>query len=189
MERHYYSVPYSLVREEVEVRLTATTVECFHKGARVASHPRSMQAGRHTTVKEHMPLSHQRYLEWTPSRIIQWAEGIGPATSRVIEEILKRRPHPELGFRSCLGILRLAKSVGPDRLEAACRRADTLKGYAYKNIASILKHGLDSRPLNATQTEAVLPVEHPNIRGPHYYQMELRPKEEEKCSPIPHETN
>ena len=189
VERHYYSVPYSLVREEVEVRLTATTVECFHKGVRVASHPRSMQAGRHTTVKEHMPLSHQRYLEWTPSRIIQWAEGIGPATSRVIEEILKRRPHPELGFRSCLGILRLGKSVGPDRLEAACRRADTLKGYAYKNIASILKHSLDSRPLNATQTEAVLPVEHPNIRGPHYYQMELQPKEEEKCSPIPHETN
>lgn len=187
VERHYYSVPYSLVREEVEVRLTATTVECFHKGARVASHLRSMQQGRHTTVKEHMPLSHQRYLEWTPSRIIHWAEGIGPATARVIEEILLRRLHPEQGFRSCLGILRLGKSFGNDRLEAACRRADTLKGYAYKNIASILKNGLDSRPLNTTQTETVLPVEHPNIRGPLYYQ--TQPKEEEKCSPIPPETN
>jgi len=183
---HYYSVPYSLVRVEVEVRITATTVECFHKGVRIASHLRSSQQGRHTTQREHMPLSHQRHLEWTPSRIIDWAGKIGPATSRVIEEILNRRPHPEQGFRSSLGILRLAKSYSDGRLEAACRRAIAIRGYSYKSIASILKHGLDQRPI-ATEAGTVLPVEHPNIRGAHYYQ--TQPKEEEECSPIPHETN
>jgi transposase len=185
---HYYSVPYSLVREEVEVRITATTVECFHKGERIASHPRSTQKGKHTTQKEHRPLSHQRYLEWTPSRIIDWAARIGPATSRVIEEILNSRLHPEQGFRSSLGILRLAKSYSDGRLEAACQRAMAIRGYSYKSIASILKHGLDQRPI-AAETKPRLPVEHPNIRGARYYQMELQSKEEEKCSPIPHETN
>ena len=183
---HYYSVPYSLVREELEVRITATTVECFHKGVRIASHLRSSQQGRHTTQKAHMPLSHQRHLEWTPSRIIDWAGKIGPATSRVIEEILLRRPHPEQGFRSALGILRLVKSYSDLRLEAACQRAIIIRGYSYKSIASILKHGLDQRPMKK-ETETRLPVEHPNIRGPHYYQTQT--KEEEKCSPIPHETN
>lgn len=183
---HYYSVPYALVREQVEVRITAATVECFHQGERVASHPRSAQKGNHTTQKEHMPLSHQRHLEWTPSRIVDWAGKIGPATSRVIEEILSRRLHPEQGFRSCLGVLRLAKSYSDSRLEAACERAMAIRGFSYKSIASILKHGLDGRPI-ATETKTHLPVEHPNIRGAHYYQTQT--KEEEKCSPIPHETN
>lgn len=183
---HYYSVPYALVREEIEVRITATTVECFQKGARIASHLRSAQQGRHTTQKEHMPLSHQRHLEWTPSRIIDWAGKVGPACARVIEEILLRRLHPEQGFRSALGILRLAKSYSDGRLEAACGRAIAIRGYSYKSIASILKHGLDQRPI-ATETETLLPVEHPNIRGARYYQTQT--KEEEKCSSIPHETN
>jgi len=183
---HYYSVPYALVREELEVRLTAATVECFHQGERVASHLRSAQKGKHTTQREHMPLSHQRHLEWTPSRLIDWAGKIGPATSRVIEEILSRRPHPEQGFRSALGILRLAKSYSNLRLEAACERAMAIRGFSYKSIASILKHGLDGKPI-ATETKPHLPVEHPNIRGPHYYQTQI--KEEEKCSPILHETN
>lgn len=186
VEKHYYSIPSALAREEVEARITATTVECFHKGARIASHLRSFQAGRHTTQKEHMPLSHQRYLEWTPSRIIDWAGKVGPACARVIEEILSRRLYPEQGFRSSLGILRLAKSYSDGRLEAACQRAIAIRGYSYKSIASILKHGLDQRPMK-TETETVLPVEHPNIRGAHYYQTQT--KEEEKCSPIPHATN
>ena len=119
VEGHYYSVPYALVREQIEVRITGATVECFHKGVRVASHLRNQKRGAHSTHREHMPLSHQRYLEWTPSRMIGWAEKIGPSTAALFQEILTSRPHPQQGFRSCLGILRLAKGYSPDRLEAA----------------------------------------------------------------------
>ena len=166
---HYYSVPYALVHEQLDVRLTDRTVEIFHKGKRVASHPRSDHAGRHTTQTDHMPQSHQRYLEWTPSRLIHWAEKMGPATQEVVKRILTSRPHPEQGFRACLGILRLGKGYGPDRLEAACVRAIVLKSFSYKSIESILKTGLDRRPLpsESAQTQT---FEHENIRGPHYYQ-------------------
>ena len=166
---HYYSVPYALVHEQLDVRLTDATVEIFDKGKRVASHPRSHQAGRHTTLAEHMPTSHQRYLEWTPSRLIHWAEKMGPATQEVVKSILASRPHPEQGFRACLGILRLGKGYGPDRLEAACVRAIVLKSFSYKSIESILKTGLDRRPLPSESAEPQT-FEHENIRGPHYYQ-------------------
>jgi transposase len=173
VQGHYYSVPYVLVREQLDVRITQTTVEIFHKGKRIASHRRSFQKARHTTLAEHMPPSHQRYLEWTPSRLIHWAEGIGPATALVVQGILDSRPHPEQGFRSCLGILRLGKSYGPDRLEAACSRAITIGSFSYKSVESILKTGLDRRPLpvpGADQTDPSPSIEHENIRGPHYYQ-------------------
>ncbi|MEK7821462.1 MAG: IS21 family transposase, partial [Planctomycetota bacterium] len=169
VQGHYYSVPYALVHEQLDVRLTDTTVEIFHKGKRVASHPRSFHKGRHTTQTEHMPQSHQHYLEWTPSRLIHWALEMGPATQEVVKSILTSRPHPEQGFRACLGILRLGKSYGPDRLEAACGRAILLKSFSYKSIESILKTGLDRRPL-PTEAAPALSVEHENIRGPHYYQ-------------------
>jgi transposase len=116
-------VPYQLVKHQLEVRLTAQTVECFHANQRVASHLRSAHKGRHTTQTEHMPKSHREHAEWTPQWLIRWAEQTGPNTAGVIAYILERRIHPQHGFRACLGILRLSKQHGEERLEAACQRA------------------------------------------------------------------
>src|SRR5712691_11510970 len=125
---HYYSVPYTLLHEHVDACLTATTVEIFHRGQRVAAHLRSPVRGTHTTDPAHMPKAHQRHLEWTPSRLIDWARTIGSQTAALVEAILADRPHPEQGYRSCLGILRLAKRYGPERLEAACARGRRRRG-------------------------------------------------------------
>src|ERR671924_794723 len=168
VEGHYYSVPYLLVRQQLDVRLSAQVVELFHKGKRVASHRRSALKGRHTTVAAHMPTAHQRYAEWTPQRLIHWAAHSGPATAQVVETILASRPHPQQGFRSCLGIMRLGKSYGDARLEAACRRALSLGACSYKSIESILKNGLHRPPLPASPP-APAPLHHGNIRGPEYY--------------------
>lgn len=164
---HYYSVPYQLVKQELEVRVTAHTVELFHRGVRVASHVRSDQRGRHTTLTEHMPRAHQAYAEWTPQRLIRWAEHTGPHTATVVAAILASRPHPQQGFRSCLGLMRLGQSYGEARLEAACQRASALQAYSYKSIESILKHGLDQKPLSSTPEAS--PLRHPNLRGAEYY--------------------
>lgn len=177
VEGHYYSVPYAYVREQIDVRMTATTIECIHRGKRIASHLRSTLRGRHTTEKPHMPESHRRYLQWTPIRMIAWAEKIGPSCTKVIKKILLERRYPEQGFRSCLGILRLGKSYADDRLEAACHRALAIRGCSYRSIASILKHGLDLKPIKP-ETEAFQAVEHPNIRGARYYQTSPPNKEE-----------
>jgi transposase len=168
LNHHYYSVPYKLVREEVDLRYSATTVEIFHRGQRVTSHIRDNRAGAHTTQKEHMPHSHQQYLEWTPSRIIHWAGTVGKSTAQVVETIMNSRQHPEQGYRSCLGILRLAKHYSPDRLEAACQRAVAIKGCSYKSIRSILEKGLDQQPL-PNSTDQAPPLKHENIRGGDYY--------------------
>ena len=170
VDRHYYSVPYQLVKEQVDVRLTASTIEVLFKNRRVASHARSYRKGGFVTLPEHMPQSHQKHLEWTPSRIIKWAGENGPNTQKLITHILENRPHPEQGFRSCLGIMRLAKRYSDERLEAACIRATIIKGYSYKNVESILKNGLDKQPLLFGQTpKQTKPVNHPNIRGKQYY--------------------
>jgi len=168
--RHYYSVPYQLAREQVDVRLTAATVEVLFKNRRVASHRRSYIPGQSTTLAEHMPKSHQKYLEWTPSRIINWAGKNGPNTQKLVTRILDSRPHPEQGFRSCLGIMSLAKPYSPERLENACSRALMIKGFSYKSVKSILKNGLDQQPLLFDQTETKPPLTHDNIRGKRYYQ-------------------
>jgi transposase len=168
VERHYYSVPYQLIKNKVDVRITQRTIECFYKNKRVASHIRSYQKGRHTTVKEHMPKSHQKWAQWTPDRFIRWAGKVGPHTQTLIETILNSRTHPQQGFRSCLGILRLVKSYGNRRLEAACRRAVIIGGTSYRSVESILKHNLDQKPL--AQEQAAEPcIEHTNIRGSQYY--------------------
>jgi len=169
VDRHYYSVPYQLVKQTVDVRLSGSTVELFHKGKRVTSHCRSYQRGRHSTVKDHMPLSHQRYLEWSPSRILDWASKTGPATAKLAEKILLCRPYPQQGYRSCLGLLRLGKAYGSGRLEAACARALCLGAYSYSNVQSILKTGLDRQPLPGANDKPTVPIEHDNIRGPQYY--------------------
>jgi transposase len=168
VDAHDYSVPYQLVRKSLEARFTERTVECFHKGQRVASHPRSRLKGRHTTVPEHMPASHRSYAEWTPQRLVRWAAKTGAATASVVQSILERRAHPQQGFRSALGIMRLGKSFGEERLEAACRRALTLGACSYKSIASILRQGLDRRAL-PEQQDLDLGIEHANIRGADYY--------------------
>lgn len=168
LEGHFYSVPYQLVNETLELRLTATTVECFHKSRRVASHLRSPQRGQHTTVHEHMPKSHQQFAEWTPERLVRWAEKTGPDTVRVVESILRARPHPQQGFRACLGPMRLGKEYGPERLEAACTRALAVNTLTFKSIDSMLKRGLDKLPPPQKAPEHP-PLDHDNIRGPEYY--------------------
>ena len=146
VDRHYYSVPSTLVGEIVDARFTASTVELLHRGKRVASHIRSYVAGKHTTKTEHMPKSHQKHAEWTPSRIITWATETGPRTAELAAVIMKERRHPEQ-YRSCLGILRLGKTYGTDRLEAACARAIVARARSYGHVESILKAGLDRVPL------------------------------------------
>jgi len=169
---HYYSVPYQLVREQVDVSVSAATVEVFFKSRRVASHKRSYLPGKFTTLTEHMPKSHRRYLEWTPSRIINWAAKNGAYTEKLVSRIMEKRPHPEQGFRSALGIMRLCKPYGPERVERACSRALAIEGYAYKTVKSILKNGLDQQPLPVENCVESPAVEHHNIRGNHYYREE-----------------
>lgn len=168
VDRHYYSVPYQLAGQKLEARFTATTVEILHGGKRVASHIRSSAAYRHTTIAEHMPKSHQAHLEWSPSRLIHWAEGIGVATAEVVRTILERKPHPEMGYRACLGVLRLEKMYSKARLEAASQRAVQLQTFSYQSLKSILKNSLDRQLL--LEPEAAHPgPRHENLRGPHYY--------------------
>ena len=168
VEGHRYSVPYQLVHQKVDVRITQSVVEIFCKGRRVASHARSPHPGRFTTVKEHMPKAHQDYADWTPERLVSWADKTGPHTAKWVERVLASRPHPQQGFRTCLGIMRLGKEYGPERLEAACGRALRLNALAYKSIESILAHGLENRPLPEVATAP--PIAHKNLRGPDYYQ-------------------
>lgn len=167
VQRHFYSVPYSLVHERLDARRTATTVEVFWKGRRIVTHRRSYEKGRYTTLPEHMPPEHQKYLEWTPSRILAWAAQTGPRTAELAKAILDGRPHPVQGYRACLGILRLGKSHGADRLEAACTRALSIGAPSYKSVKSILKNGLDREPVRPPSPRP--PIEHDNIRGPDYY--------------------
>ena len=167
---HYYSVPYALIHEHVDARLTATTVEVFHRGQRVAAHRRSVVRGQHTTDPAHMPKAHQRHLEWTPSRLIDWARTIGPQTAARVQAILADRPHPEQGYRSCLGILRLAKRYGLPRLEAACARAGAVEARSYRHVDSILKHGLDRLATPAPSPQLTRTPVHEHLRGRAYYQ-------------------
>ncbi len=167
VKRHYYSVPYQLKGELVDARITARTVEIFFKGKRVAAHVKGYVPFKHTTLPEHMPESHRRYVAWTPSRIIGWAEKTGPSTGALAKEIMERKTHPEQGFRSCLGIIRLEKHYGEDRLEAACARALLMKAYSYKSVKSILEKKLDG--LELPPERPATPVVHENIRGNQYY--------------------
>jgi transposase len=164
---HFYSVPHRLVKEQVEIRYTQTTVECIFRGKRVASHPRSMIQGKHTTVAEHMPKAHREFAAWTPQRIVSWAAETGKDTARVVEIILSRKAHPEQGFRSCMGVISLAKRYSRERLEAACSRALAINGINYQSIKSILANNLDQTSLPSQSTQP--PVAHANIRGGDYY--------------------
>lgn len=165
-DKHFYSVPYQMVRQKVDVRITSATIGVFFKGKRITSHLRSYQ-GKFTTITEHMPKAHQGYKEWTPSRLISWSEKAGPSTAKLVETIMTTRPHPQQGFRACLGIMSLGKKYTNERLEAAAYRALAIRSYSYRSIRAILESGLDKV---ATEVKEVMPpIEHDNIRGQQYY--------------------
>lgn len=165
---HYYSVPYRFARQQIEARITAATVEAFHRGQRIAAHARSLLKGQHTTLDAHMPPSHQAIAGWNDARLLDWAARIGHDTQAAVRIMLGSRRHPQQSYRACLGVLRLAKSFGDARLEAACTRALHLNAASYRSIHSILKHGLD-RQQPATVAQTSLPLEHANVRGSDYY--------------------
>lgn len=167
VEGHFYSVPYRFARQQVEARLTARTVEIFLKGERIAVHPRNSGNGKHTTVADHMPSSHRRFADWNIERIRREAEAIGTNTAMLCEVILEHRPHPEQGFRACMGILRLIKTFGADRVEAAASRALEIGAKTYTSVKSILDSNLDRQAV-AKRADG-RSVQHRNIRGARYY--------------------
>jgi transposase len=167
-DSNLYSAPYNLVHELVEIRSTPTTVEILHKGTRVASHLRSRGRGQAVANEEHRPKSHRAHLEWTPSRMVHWAESIGPNTARLFERIMNDRPHPEMGYRGCLGIIRLAEKYSAQRVEAASERALLSGACRYKSAESILKNSLDQTPVPSSPAAITPP--HDNIRGSEYFE-------------------
>jgi transposase len=168
--KHFYSVPYQNIHQQVDVRLTDRTVEIFIRKQRVAAHRRSYMNGRYTTDKTHMPEAHQKHLEWTPDRLISWAQKIGDHCAQAVKAIIESKPHPELGYRACLGIMRLSRDHGSQRVEAACRRALKFDTCSYRSIKSILKTKLDKEPLPGSEEQRPLLVqEHKNVRGEAYY--------------------
>ena len=171
VDGHFYSAPHELVGESIEIRISANIVEILNRGRRMASHARSLVRGGYTTVTAHLPRAHQSHLEWTPTRLIEWAATIGASTKDLVAAILSERKHPEMGYRSCLGILRLARRYGKERLEAAAVRALHVRARSYRHVDSILKNGLDRLPLRV-QAPAVgtMPAQHEHLRGPGYYQ-------------------
>jgi transposase len=170
IDRHYYSIPYQLVGHRVDVRVSEHVVEAFFKGRRVASHRRSHRKGGHTTVDAHMPERHRAHLAWSPERLIAWAQRTGPATAELVEAIMANRPHPEQGYRSCLGIMRLSGRYPQPRMEAACRRALVIGARSYRSVESILAHGLETTPLPGAEPSQDPPRQHEQLRGPSYYQ-------------------
>jgi transposase len=169
VDHNFYSVPYQLAHEGVDARFTLATVEVLFKGRRVSSHVRLTGRGRFSTQLAHMPRAHRAHAEWTPSRLIAWAEQSGPATGRVVAGILEHRPHPEQGYRACLGLMRLGRVHGADRLEAACHRAERLRSYRYRTVEQILINQQDRLPLEDSGP-ARPALTHENLRGATYYE-------------------
>jgi transposase len=165
---NWYSVPYALTGEMVELRSTPATVEIFHRGKRVASHLRSRKRNEAVTQNGHRPRSHRAHLEWSPSRMVDWAAAVGSNTAQLVQRMLDDKPHPEMGFRACLGIIRLAKKYSPARMEAAAERAILTGAVSYRSVKSILRNGLDTQP--AAPPPPRPSPEHENLRGPEYFQ-------------------
>ena len=166
-EKSYYSVPYRFARKQVDLRVTARIVEVFFEQRRIASHARSHSKHRHVTDSEHMPRAHREHAEWSPMRLVKWAESIGPSTAQLVSSIMASRPHPEQGFRACLGILRLSKRDGAERLEKASLRAVLSGSLSFRSVDSILKNGLEDEPLPERSNRSL--PKHDNVRGSDYY--------------------
>jgi transposase len=167
-EAHYYSVPHQLRGEVLEVRATATTIEVLHGGRRVASHVRSYVPHGYTTTPAHMPSAHRAHAEWTPSRLVAWAQTVGPQTAALLTALMTQRPHPEHGYRACLGVMRLRTRYPDERIERACARALARRAVSYRSVEAILKHNLDRVDVTEPPAPAPLP-RHANLRGPGYY--------------------
>lgn len=172
-DHRFYSVPFRLVRQKLEVWATARTIEVYHRGQRVASHLREYGRRRYITDPAHMPASHRAHLEWTPSRLIKWAGTVSPTTAELAERILLSKPHPEHGYRACLGLMSLARRYGRERVAAASARALAINAVSYTSVKSILAQNLDRQPLPSPQLSLVpLPPTHANLRGADYYRSE-----------------
>ncbi len=163
---HFYSVPYKHIHKQVDVRATANVIEIFLNGQRVASHRRSHRPG-FTTDPEHMPASHREHAGWTPSSLVSWGNDVGEPVGRLVQEILNSRPHPEHGYRACMGLRRLVGRYGKERVVAACERALAIKAVSFRSVDSILKNGLDRVAVEAKPEPR--PLAHENVRGADYY--------------------
>lgn len=166
-DKHYYSVHYKYLGEKVKVCYTVASVEVYHKGERIALHQRSLSAFKYTTIRDHMPSTHNFVSDWSPEKFLGWAEDVGPEARVLVEKILQSRHHPEQAYKSCVGILSMARKVGKDRLNNACTRAMFYQSYTYQSIKNILDNGLDKQPIKE-DTQYALPL-HGNIRGKDYY--------------------
>jgi transposase len=169
LHHHYYSVPYQYIGKEVMLRFTPQRLECSYQGTIIALHSRSYQKGQHTTLPDHMPKSHRKHMEWTPGRFLSWGAQIGPVTTCYVQHLLESKPHPEQGYRSCLGLLNLARRYGEARLEKACERAWLLGARTRKSVASILEHSMENQPLPEQSVNPSPPIMHDNLRGKQYY--------------------
>jgi len=169
VEGHYYSVPFILVKEIVEIRVSSMIVRAFHRNRLITSHVRSSYRGQHTTKPEHMPPHHRHNVEWTPARFQGWAQQSGAFVLEFVDELMNRRQHPEQAYRSCFGLLKLGQQFGSDRLDRACRRAISLGAYRYKNVKNILEKSLDKQPMPKAISAPKSAGNHENVRGPQYY--------------------
>lgn len=169
LDGHYYSVPYQYIGKEIALRFTLERVECWYQNQQIALHVRSNQKGKHTTIAEHMPKSHRKHLEWTPGRFLNWAASIGTETTKYVKHLLESKPHPEQGYRSCLGLLNLARRFGSNRLENACERAWIVGARTRRSVESILVRKMDLQPLPDKEMAQSLSIAHENVRGKNYY--------------------
>jgi transposase len=166
-EENYYSVPFQHFQKKVDIRATVRTVEIFFEHKRIATHGRLCAKYQYSTQAEHMPRSHREHAEWKPSRIISWAQKVGLSTAKMVETIIAERPHPEQGFRACLGLLRLGQQHSDERLEKACKRALACHSHSYRSVKSILEKKLEDQPLPEFPTTPL--PHHKNVRGSAYY--------------------
>jgi len=185
-EKHEYSVPYTYIHKEVDLKATANVLEVYFKGQRVCAHIRNRTEHSYTTLREHMPPAHQKYLEWTPERILQWADKYGPEVKLLVERIMDSRRFPEQAYKSCLGIIRLANHFSPERLNLACHRALQYNIYSYAGVKNILQNKLDTAP--ESQLVSKTPLQHENIRGPEYFVEDLFTQNSQEVS-HDHRTN
>lgn len=169
VEKHYYSVPYSLIKQKLEAHVTGQLVTLYHQGEQVAVHPRSHRQGAHTTIEAHMPIAHQKQQQWTPQRFESWARKFGDSTERFVIELMQAKKHTEQSYRACLGLLSLGKKFSDSRLEAACTRALATGITRVNQVKVILEKGLDKQSLPEKQLDLLSEIDHKNIRGNHYY--------------------